>query len=255
MNFEEKRVLVTGGTRGIGEAAVRAFLDAGARVAVNGASAKSVDQALRRFKAGDRAVAVPGDLSRVDECERVVSEAVEALGGLNVLVNNAGIDGSKRFEETTAEDWERIIAVNLRAPFFCTRYALSALRASQGNVVNIASILGLGGRGGIQTLYSVSKGGVVNMTRELAVALVPDVRVNCVCPGAVDTEMLQAVGRRLGDGDVHKGYAKIVENRPMKRVAKPSEIANAILYLASDLASFVTGAIHVVDGGVMAKAG
>src|SRR3954466_815586 len=116
MNFTGKRVLVTGGTRGIGEAAVRAFLDAGARVAVNGASAKSVDQAFRRLNAGDRAVAVPGDLSRVDECERVVNEAVTALGGLDVLVNNAGVDGNKRFEETTADDWERIIAINLRAP-------------------------------------------------------------------------------------------------------------------------------------------
>jgi NAD(P)-dependent dehydrogenase (short-subunit alcohol dehydrogenase family) len=255
MNFTGKKVLVTGGTRGIGEAAVKAFLDAGARVAVNGSSAKSVDAALARREAGGEAVGIAGDLFRVEECERVVKETVAALGGLDVLVNNAGVDGGKRFEETTADDWERVIAINLRAPFFCTRYALPALRASQGNVVNIASILGLGGRGGMQTLYSVSKGGVVNMTRELAVALAPDVRVNCVCPGAVDTEMLQAVGRRLGDGDVAKGYARIVENRPTKRVAKPSEIANAILYLASDLASFVTGSIHVVDGGVMAKAG
>src|SRR5436305_5432450 len=237
MDFTGKKVLVTGGTRGIGEATVRAFLDKGARVAVNGATGKSVGEALERFQAGDKVVGIAGDLSRVEECERVVKGAVAALGGLDVLVNNAGVDANARFEETTAEHWERVVNINLRAPFFCTRYAVPALRASRGNVVNIASILGLGGRGGLQTLYSVSKGGVVNMTRELAVALAPDVRVNCVCPGAVDTEMLQASARRRGDGDVAKGYAKIVENRPIKRVAKPSEIANAILYLASDLAS------------------
>src|SRR5438874_596765 len=232
MNFTGKKVLVTGGTRGIGEATVRAFLDCGARVAVNGSSGTSVDRALGRLKAGDKTIGIAGDLSRVEECERVVNEAAKALGGLDVLVNNAGIDGNERFEETTPGDWERVMAINLRAPFFCTRYAVPALRASQGNVVNIGSILGLGGRGGTQTLYSVSKGGVVNMTRELAVALAPEVRVNCVCPGAVDTEMLRAMGRRRGDGDLAKGYAKIVENRPMKRVASPSEIANAILYLA-----------------------
>ena len=125
----------------------------------------------------------------------------------------------------------------------------------KGNVVNVASILGLGGRGAGLSLYCASKGGVVNLTRDLAIELAPDIRVNCICPGAVDTEMLQEVGRSLGKGDVTAGYAILTQNRPMKRVARASEIANAILYFASDLASFVTGSIKVVDGGVMAKAG
>ena len=105
------------------------------------------------------------------------------------------------------------------------------------------------------SLYCASKGGVVNLTRDLAIELAPDIRMNCICPGAVDTEMLQDVGRLLGKGDVAAGYAILTHNRPMKRVAHASEIANAILYLASDHASFVTGSIHVVDGGVMAKTG
>jgi meso-butanediol dehydrogenase / (S,S)-butanediol dehydrogenase / diacetyl reductase len=255
MNLEGKSVLVTGGTRGIGEAAVAAFLKAGARVAVNGASAKSVEAALERHKAGERAIGAPGDLSRVEECERVVMNAAAALGGLDILINNAGISGNKPFEAITAEDWEKVVGINLRAPFFCTRYAAPALRAAKGNVVNVASILGLGGRGGTLALYCVTKGGVVNMTRDLAITLAPDIRVNCVCPGAVDTEMLQDIGRKLGEGDVEKGYAILTQHRPMRRVAQASEIANAILYLASDLASFVTGSIHVADGGVMAKAG
>jgi NAD(P)-dependent dehydrogenase (short-subunit alcohol dehydrogenase family) len=95
----------------------------------------------------------------------------------------------------------------------------------------------------------------VNLSRDLAIELAPDIRVNCVCPGAVDTEMLQELGRSLGQGDVQAGYAILTQNRPMKRVARPAEIAGAILWLASDLASFTTGAIQVVDGGVMAKAG
>jgi NAD(P)-dependent dehydrogenase (short-subunit alcohol dehydrogenase family) len=256
MNFTGKRVLVTGGTRGIGEATVRAFLGSGARVAVNGASGKSVEAALERLQAGERAVGAPGDLSVVAECERVVKDAVKALGGLDILINNAGVGGDlKPFWEVTPEDWDKVVNLNLRAAFFCTRYAVPALRAAKGNVVNVASILGLGGRGGNVALYCLSKGGVVNMTRDLAVALAPDVRVNCICPGAVDTEMLQELGRSIGKGDVQAGYAIMLQNRPMKRTAKASEIANGILYLASDLASFVTGAIHVADGGVMAKAG
>ncbi len=255
MNFTGKRVLVTGGTRGIGEAAVRGFLERGARVAVNGSSISSVDAAIARLDAAERALAVPGDLSRVEECERIVNESVKALGGLDILVNNAGVMGGTIFEETTDDEWNRVINIDLKAPFFCTRYAVPALRAARGNVVNVASILGFGGRGANMSLYCVAKAGVVNMTRDLGVALAPDIRVNCVCPGAVETDMLQASARKLGDGDMEKGYAIMLENRPTKRPAKPAEIASGILYLASDLASFVTGTAHVMDGGVLAKAG
>lgn len=255
MNFAGKRVLVTGGTRGIGEAAVRGFLDGGARVAVNGSSVASVNQALARLDAGERVIGMPGDLARVDECERVVKSAVDALGGLDVLVNNAGVMGGTVFEETTEEEWNRVINIDLKAPFFCTRFAVPALRAARGNVVSVASVLGFGGRGENLSLYCVAKAGVVNMTRDLGVALAPDIRVNCVCPGAVETDMLQASARKLGDGDMEKGYAIMLGNRPTKRPARPTEIANGILYLASNLASFVTGTAHVMDGGVLAKVG
>jgi NAD(P)-dependent dehydrogenase (short-subunit alcohol dehydrogenase family) len=256
MNFAGKRILVTGGTRGIGRAAVEGFLAAGARVAVNGSRAESVAAVLAELKAGERAVAAAGDLSAVEGCRRVVEGAVRALGGLDVLVNNAGVGGpQKRIEEITAEEWDATVNVNLRAVFFCTRYAVPALRAAKGAIVNVASILGLGGRGAGLSLYCASKGGVVNLTRDLAIELAPEVRVNCVCPGAVDTEMLQALGRALGDGDVAAGYAVLTRQRPMPRVARAAEIAEAILWLASDAASFTTGAIQVVDGGVMAKAG
>jgi NAD(P)-dependent dehydrogenase (short-subunit alcohol dehydrogenase family) len=119
----------------------------------------------------------------------------------------------------------------------------------------VASILGLSGRGAGLSLYCASKGGVVNLTRDAAIELAPDIRVNCLCPGAVDTEMLQDLGRQLGQGDMAAGYAILTQNRPMRRLAHPWEMANAILYLASELASFVTGSIHVVDGGVTARAG
>lgn len=256
MNFSGKKILVTGGTRGIGRAAVEGFLRAGARVAVNGSSEASVAKTLAELGAGDRTVAAPGNLGFVADCRRVVEGAIAGLQGLDVLVNNAGIGGAGlKIEETTEDDWNEMLNVNLRAVFFCTKHAVPALRASKGNVVNVASILGLGGRGTGLTLYCASKGGVVNMSRDLAIELAPDIRVNCVCPGAVDTEMLQDLGRALGHGDVAAGYAILTQNRPVKRVAQASEIANSILYLASDLASFVTGSTHTVDGGVTARAG
>ena len=256
MDFTGKKVLVTGGTRGIGRATVEAFLRAGATVAVNGSSEASVGKALAGLGAGNRVVGAPGDLGRVAECRRVVEGAVASLGGLDVLVNNAGVGRpGKRFEETDEADWDETINLNLRAVYFCMRYAVPALRTARGNVVNIASVLGLRGRGAGLSLYCASKAGVINLTRDVAIELAPEIRVNCVCPGAIDTEMLQDLGRMLGQGDISAGYAVLTQNRPMKRVAAPSEIANPILYLASDLASFVTGSIHVVDGGVTAKVG
>ncbi len=255
MNFTGKRVLVTGGTRGIGRATVEAFVAAGARLAVNGSSEESTARALAELAVGDRAIPVPGDLGVVSNCQRVVETAVEGLGGLDVLVNNAGVGETKPFEETTAEDWDRTININLRGTFFCIRYAVPALRESTGNVVNVASALGIRGNGRGNSVYCASKGGVVSLTRDLAIELGPKIRVNCLCPGAVDTEMLQGFGRILGDGDVAAGYEILSEGAPLRRVAAPAEMANAILYLASDLASFVTGAIHVADGGVVGKIG
>jgi NAD(P)-dependent dehydrogenase (short-subunit alcohol dehydrogenase family) len=179
---------------------------------------------------------------------------VAELGGLDVLVNNAGMmSPRKAVEDTTAEAWDQAVNINLRAVYFCSKYAIPALRGSKGNIVNVASILGLRGRGAGTSLYCITKAGVVNFTRDLAIELAPDVRVNCVCPGAVDTEMLQAVGKKLGGGDVRAGYGILTQNRPFKRVADPIEIAHAILYLASDLASFVTGSAHVIDGGATVK--
>lgn len=255
MDFKDKRILVTGGTRGIGEAVVRGFLDAGARVAIHGSSQETVGQAVARHEVGDRAVGVAGDLGKVSECQRIIETAVEQLGGLDVLVNNAGVMATTMFEDTTEKEWDRVMNIDLKAPFFCIRHAVPALRESGGNVVNVASILGLGGRGANMSLYCVAKAGVVNMTRDLSISLAPHIRVNCVCPGAVETDMLKASGRRLGDGDKEKGYAIMLKDRPIKRPAQPSEIASGVLYLASSQASFVTGTALVIDGGVMAKAG
>jgi NAD(P)-dependent dehydrogenase (short-subunit alcohol dehydrogenase family) len=252
-DFTNKRVLVTGGTRGIGRATVEAFLDAGARVAVNGRTSDSVAKAISGLDAGDRVVPVPGDIGAVDGCRQVVEDAIGRLGGLDILVNNAGGGEDRPIEEMTAEEWDRTMNLNLRGPFLCTKHAVKALRSARGNVVNIASIFGLRGTGRGTSAYCASKGGVVNLTRDLAAELGPDIRVNCLCPGYIDTDMLRDYGSMLGKGDVAMGYEMLRDSASLGRVARTAEMASVILYLASDHASFVTGSIHVADGGAISK--
>ena len=254
MDFTGKRVLVTGGTRGIGRATVEGFLAAGARVAVNGSTTETADRAVAELDAGDNAFAVPGDIGTVAGCRATVGAAIEGLGGLDVLVNNAGAAEGRALADCDEAQWDRIVDTNLKGTFFCIQAAAPALRQARGCIVNIGSILGVRGSGHYSSIYCASKGGVVNLTRDLAIELGPEIRVNCLCPGAIDTEMLQSLGARLGDGDIEKGYEVLSAKAPLRRVARPQEMANAVLYLASDLASFVTGSIHLADAGMSAGA-
>lgn len=243
--FEGKRVLVTGGTRGIGRAAVEQFLSEGARVAVNGRSDASVGAAV--LELGAATVAAPGDTRTAAGCRAVVEAAVAGLGGLDVLVNNAGSGGGGPVEDLEEADWDRIIDTNLKGTFFCTKYALPALRAAGGAIVNISSVRAVVGAHGA-SIYCASKGGVVSMTRAWAIEFAPEVRVNAVLPGATDTEMLQALALRVG-GSVEAGYEALSEGLALARVARPQEMADVICYLASDQASYVTGVALLADGG------
>jgi NAD(P)-dependent dehydrogenase (short-subunit alcohol dehydrogenase family) len=246
-DFAGKRVLVTGGTRGIGRSAVEAFLNAGARVAVNGRSADSTARAVAELGDPERVVAAPGDVGTASVCEAIVAAAIEGLGGLDVLVNNAGIGVDARIEDTDEAFWDATLDTNLKGTFFCSRAALEALRATRGNIVNISSDAGLVGS---QTLvaYCASKGGVVNMTRAMAVELAPLVRVNCVCPGYVDTDMVRRDGIDKADDPAAEEQA-LIDFAPLKRIATPEEIAAVILFLASHEARFMTGAALPIDGG------
>jgi NAD(P)-dependent dehydrogenase (short-subunit alcohol dehydrogenase family) len=249
-DFAGKRVLVTGGTRGIGRSAVEAFLNAGARVAVNGRSADSTARAVAELGDPERVVAAPGDVGTASVCEAIVAAAIEGLGGLDVLVNNAGIGLDARIEDTDEAFWDATLDINLKGTFFCSRAALEALRATRGNIINISSDAGLVGS---QTLvaYCASKGGVVNMTRAMAVELAPLVRVNCVCPGYVDTDMVRRDGIDKADDPAAEEQA-IIDVAPLKRMATPEEIAAVILFLASHEARFMTGAALPIDGGAIA---
>lgn len=250
IDFEGKRVLVTGSSRGIGRATAEAFLKEGARVAVNGRTAQSTDAGIAALGGGERLVAAPGDVATVAGCKVVCAAAMAGLGGLDVLVNSAGVARFGPIEDYDEAIWDETLNVNLKGTFFCIQQALPALRASKGNVVNLASDAGLIGEANL-SVYCASKGGIVNMTRALALELAPEIRVNCVCPGYVDTDMIRRDGIDKAD-DPAAAEREFADYAPLKRMATPPEVAAAILYLASGLARNVTGAAFQIDGGTTA---
>jgi NAD(P)-dependent dehydrogenase (short-subunit alcohol dehydrogenase family) len=244
MDFSGKRVLVTGSTRGIGLATAHAFLTRGADVVIHGASEDSVGRAKAQLRAEH---GVAADLGTIDGCRKLIDATLVALGGLDILVNNAALGDGAAFEDSDPAFWERMMNVNLRAPFFCSQYALPALRASKGNIVMVSSVSGLMGHPEEVSVYCTSKGGLVNMTRVLALELAPDVRVNCLAPGPIDTDMHGIPARESGDPE---GYYRGIDAWvPMGRIGTAEEMANGILYLAWDGAGFTTGAILSLDGG------
>ena len=246
-DFTNKRVLVTGGTRGIGKAVVNAFNRAGAQVAINGRTADSVEKTISTISDNERLYAAPGDVGTVAGCENAVNSAIEVLGGLDILVNSAGVGVDVSLEESDESLWDTTLSVNLKGTFFCCRAALGALRESAGNIINMASDAGLMGNPN-SSIYCASKGGVVNMTRALALELAPQVRVNCVCPGYVDTDMVRRDWIDKGD-DPASLEKMLCDYAPMKRMATPEEIASSVLYLATAESEFITGSALQIDGG------
>lgn len=246
-DFTNKRVLVTGSTRGIGNAVANAFNNAGARVAINGRTADSVKKTIGALSDNERLFAAPGDIGTVAGCEKAVNSAIELLGGLDILVNSAGVGVDVSMEESDESLWDKTLSVNLKGTFFCCRAALAALRVSKGNIINIASDAGLMGNPD-SSIYCASKGGVVNMTRALALELAPEVRINCVCPGYVDTDMVRRDW--IDKNDDPAGLEKMLRDyAPMKRMATPEEIASSVLFLATAESGFITGSALQVDGG------
>ena len=242
--FAGKSVLVTGATRGIGRACAEAFLAEGARVAINGRTTESVAAAMPGFTG--EVVAAPGDVSTAAGCKAVVGAALNAFGGLDVLVNNAGIFRRARIEEMEEADWDAVMNANIKSVQFCTKYAIPALRAARGNVVNIASESGLNGYPETSA-YCASKGAVVNLTRSMAMELAPEIRVNALCPGVVETDMSRA-GFAV-DGDADEGIRRQHMAYPLQRIGTLEQSAEAVLFLASEGAGFISGAALPMEGG------
>ncbi len=247
-----KRAIVTGAGGGIGAASAIALAAEGAAVAVVDISAEGAAATARQIEAtGGRAVAITADVSDAADCERIVREAVDAFGGLDILHNNAGIIRRADALGTTVEEWDRVMAVNVRSIFLMCKFAVPVMAAAgSGSIINTGSGWGLKG-GGNALSYCASKGAVVNMTRALAIDHGPaGIRVNSVNPGDTDTGMLRSEAQQLGENE--DVFLAESADRPLRRMGKPSEIAAAVVWLASDAASFVTGSALVVDGGGIA---
>ena len=249
LDFTGKAVLVTGAARGLGKQIARAFHGRGARVTLNDLKEEAVAAAIADLGGGPRLAAATVDIATAAGCERAVAMAIEHFGGLDVLVNNAAINLEMPIAAHTEEIWDKHVDTILKGSFFCARAAIPALQANRGNIVNIASELGL--RPIVNNVaYCAAKGGVVNLTRALAIELAPDIRVNCIAPGAMDTELMRDCAEASGDVTA---YYRYYENfNPLKRIARPEEVAESVVFVASAAAAFMTGAIIPVDGGSIA---
>ena len=247
MLLEGKVAIVTGASRGIGFAVAKAYACEGARVAVCGSreeTAQKAVQELQKLCPGAQFLPVRVDVSDGEAIRTMVARVMERWGKIDILVNNAGVTGTKPIFDMTDEDFESMIDINLTGPFKCTREVAKVMKQTGGCIINTSSLVGTYASR-MQTAYAASKFGINGLTKACARELGPyGIRVNAVAPGVVQTDMVaQSV-----DGQM---LAALKGMTPLGRVAQPDELAGAYVYLASDAASFTTGAILAVDGGIV----
>jgi NAD(P)-dependent dehydrogenase (short-subunit alcohol dehydrogenase family) len=251
-SLAHKVALITGGASGIGRATAILFAQEGAAVAIADINDQLGGSAVAEIESqGGEAIFIPCDVTRAGDCRIAVEKTIAAFGGLHILFNNAGIIRRANVLDTTEEEWDRVMAVNVKSVFLMSKYAIPyMLKAGGGSIINTSSGWGLKG-GGDAVSYCASKAAITNMTRAMAIDHGPEnIRVNAICPGDTDTPMLRDEARQLGQAE--DTFLAEAANRPLRRYAHPIEIAQAVLYLASDAASYVTGAALVVDGGGLA---
>jgi NAD(P)-dependent dehydrogenase (short-subunit alcohol dehydrogenase family) len=247
-----KVALITGGASGIGHATALLFAQEGATVTVadiNSELGLAVVQAIQ--SAGGQATFIRCDVTKAYDCRQAVDATLEQFGRLDILFNNAGIIRRADVVEITEEEWDRVMAVNLKSIFLMSKFAVPVMaKAGGGAIINTSSGWGL--KGGPKAVsYCASKAAVVNMTRAMAIDHgAQNIRVNCICPGDVDTPMLRHEARQLGQTEAE--FLAEAAIRPLRRFGKPVEIAHAVLYLASDASTYVTGTALLVDGGGLA---
>ncbi len=251
-DFSGKRVFITGGTSGMGEASAVSFAAAGARVVINGRNHERARAVIAAARKSPGTIAfVDGDIGERNKCDMIVTEAVGVLGGLDIVVNSAGIIYHATAEETTDEQWLQTMNVNVNGMFYICRAALPHLKESKGTIVNIASDAALTGSPHL-TAYCASKGAVLQMTRAMAIDYAPaGIRIVPICPGDVDTPMLRGEFKDRGL-DAETGLRESAQGVPLNRVCTAQEVADMVLFACSDSARFITGYPLVLDGGARA---
>ncbi len=243
-------ILISGGNIGIGRATALRFARAGAQIVIAARNAETAQETLDLVRqAGGQGHFAPCDVRDETQCDQAVAATMELHDRLDVLVNNAGIIVRNRtVAQTTTEQWQAMLDVNVSGAFYLSRAALPQLAITRGNIVNVSSYAGLVGFAG-SAAYCAAKGALVQLTRAMALDHAAEgIRVNCVCPGSVRTPMIERAWQQHGQGAAELWS----EKHPLGRIAEAEEVAEAIYWLASDAASFVTGAALPVDGGITA---
>lgn len=247
-----KVAIITGGASGIGQATARLFAEHGAALVIADINTPDGEKVTTRICSdGGQAVFIESDVTVAGDCQRTVQAAVDQFGGLDILFNNAGVIRRSDVVGTSEQDWDLVMAVNAKSVFLMSKYAVPLMAAAGGGrIINMGSGWGL--KGGEKALsYCASKAAVVNMTRAMAIDHgSQNIRVNCVCPGDTDTPMLRYEAGQLGQDELV--FMAEAAQRPLGRYGEPQEIAQAVLFLASEASSYVTGAALVVDGGGIA---
>ena len=251
MRLRDTVAIITGAKSGIGVATARRFLEEGAKVVM-----ADIEDAQRELESmtldGGEATFVRADVSNEGDVHELIRQAVGKYGRIDILVNNAGIELARKATGTTEEQWDRLMGVNLKGVFLCSKAAVAEMQGSGGGViVNVASELGLVGGAEIAA-YCASKGGVIQLTKAMAIDHARDhIRINCVCPGPINTPLLDRIIETSATPDKERQIT--VARTLMNRLGEPVEIANVILFLASEESSFMTGSIVVADGGLTAQ--
>ncbi|WP_246963226.1 elongation factor P 5-aminopentanone reductase [Clostridioides difficile] len=242
--MKKKTVLITGGARGIGKAMSKAFAKEGYNVLVNfNKSENEAKELYTRLNEENFSIKLfKADVSNREDVENMVDYCIKEFGGLDVLVNNAGISQDKLFTDITDVDWDNMMNINLKGSFYCSQVALKyMISEKKGNIINISSIWGISGAS-CEVHYSITKAGIIGMTKALAKEVGPsNIRVNSIAPGVINTDMLS--GYNEEDIDI------LVEETPLMRLGTPEDIANCAIFLASDKSNFITGQVISANGG------
>ncbi len=249
MRLKDKVAIVTGSSKGIGEGIAKVFVKEGAKVIITcrteSAGSKMADEL--GSKEG-KTLFVKADVTQSQDIQNLIKTAIDKFGKLDILVNNAGYHLSKNAEETSEDEWEFIQNTNLRSTFLCSKYAMPHLKKTKGNIINISSMVGVVGQPNA-AVYSATKGGQISMTKNMAIDFAPDgVRVNVICPGWIQTPLVEDWFSQQKDPDAAKKY--IYSQHPLGRIGTIEECGYLASFLASDEALFITGARFDIDGGV-----